>query len=91
MQIIIDSMGTHHLIILIRIIISFLASIFSSFVITNYKKLQTNSMCNIDCNKDGKRLSSSSDSILLTSQLGGNTVDPQYDIYFIMLGKTTFH
>lgn len=69
------------------IIISFSISILTSFLITNNNKLQTNSTCNIDCNNNND-LSFLINSINLTREVVGRTVDPIYDTQLITLDKT---
>lgn len=91
------------LIITMSIIISFSVSIFASYIITNNKNLQTDTICDINCNivdnydgDDNSDSNSASDPTIpflsnpgpFTKGIVGSTSDPTYDTQLITLDKT---
>ena len=60
-----------------------------SYFVTNTNKLQTTSVCNIDCNNVSRVPSLFSPVVNLTSTVIGSTVDAKYDTHFTTLYKTT--
>jgi len=81
-------MKSHQSLIVIITIISFSISILTSFLLTTNNKLQSNTICNVDCNNNNSGLP-----LLINSHnlqvLIGNTVDAKYDTKLITLDKTT--
>jgi hypothetical protein len=75
--------------IITTIIISFSISIVTSYFVTNTNKLQTTSVCNIDCNNVSRFPSLFSPVVNLTSIVIGSTVDAKYDTHLTTLYKTT--
>ena len=75
--------------IITTIIISFSISIVTSYFVTNTNKLQTTSVCNIDCNNVSRHPSLFSPVVNLTSIVIGSTVDAKYDTHLTTLYKTT--
>lgn len=83
-------MKSHQSLIVIITIISFSISILTSFLLTTNNKLQSNTICNFDCNNNNNN----SDLPLLINShnlkvIIGNTVDAKYDTKLITLDKTT--
>lgn len=91
--IIICTMKSHQSIITIIAIISFSISILTSFILTTNNKLQSNTICNVDCknidDNDNSDLPFLINSENLTKVVIGNTVDAKYDTRLITLDKTT--
>jgi hypothetical protein len=75
--------------IITTIIISFSISIVTSYFVTNTNKLQTTSVCNIDCNNVSRFPSLFSPVVNLTSIVIGSTADAKYDTHLTTLYKTT--
>ena len=75
--------------IITTIIISFSISIVTSYFVTNTNKLQTTSVCNIDCNNVSRHPSLFSPVVNLTSIVIGSTADAKYDTHLTTLYKTT--
>ncbi|MDF0679467.1 MAG: hypothetical protein P0116_00715 [Candidatus Nitrosocosmicus sp.] len=82
-------MKSHQSLIAIITIISFSISILTSFLLTTNNKLQSNTICNFDCNNNNN----GELPLLINSHnlkvLIGNTVDTKYDTKLITLDKTT--
>ena len=88
-----------HLIISMSIIVCFSLSIFASYLITNNKNLQTDTICDINCSiidnyDDGNNSSSNGpiqpfliDPGQLIKGIVGSTFDPKYDMQLIILDK----
>lgn len=89
-------MKSQQSIITLLTIISFSISILTSFLLTTNNNLQSNTICNFDCNNDNDNDNNDNgdlpfliNSKNLTKVLIGNTVDARYDTHLITLDKTT--
>jgi hypothetical protein len=84
-------MKSHQSLIVIIAIISFSISILTSFLLTTNNKLQSNTICNVDCNNNNNN--NSGLPLLINSHnlkvLIGNNIDAKYDTKLITLDKTT--
>ena len=82
-------MKSYQSLIVIITIISFSISILTSFLLTTNNKLQSNTICNVDCNNNNN----SGLPLLINSHnlkvLIGNNIDAKYDTKLITLDKTT--
>jgi hypothetical protein len=81
-------MKSRQSLITISIVISFSISILASYFVTDNNKLQTSSVCNVDCNHNS-RIPSFISPVSLTSDVIGSTVDAKYDTHLTTLYKTT--
>lgn len=81
-------MKSRQSLITISIVISFSISILASYFVTNNNKLQTSSVCNVDCNHNSRTPSFISP-VNLKSDVIGSTVDAKYDTHLTTLYKTT--
>ena len=85
-------MKSHQSLIVIITIISFSISILTSFLLTTNNKLQSNTICNVDCNNNNNNNNSGLPLLINSHNLKvliGNTVDAKYDTKLITLDKTT--
>jgi hypothetical protein len=83
-------MENRQTLITLSIIVSFSISILISYFVTNSNnnKLQTTGVCNVNCNNNS-HIQSFLDSINLTRDVIGSTVDAKYDTHLTTLYKAT--